>query len=190
MRTLLTLLFLALPLPVMAVTDDPEPVTSPVDCDAAGSACDADYPADATDNPFAGEVDPLALDGTLALDNSGVLDGIYTCDVRYGRGGQSRSQIYVSVNGKSNGDAVFLIGEIDARPDAYVGWGIGRVADETDGTTFHFAGHTSEGESFTLTATYQADGSVLASGEAIVMFRNPAGGKVDVKTLLSCQSIW
>ena len=190
MRTLLILLFITLPFPAMAVTDDPAAITSAVDCDATDPECDADYPADATDDPFSGEVDPLAIDSTLALDNSGMLDGIYRCDMTYGSDGQSRSQIYVSVNGKSNGDAVFIIGEIEVRSDAYFGWGIGRVADETDGNTFHFSGNTSEGESFALTASYQEDDSVLASGEAVVMFRTAGGEKVGVKTQLSCQSIW
>ncbi|GAB4396605.1 MAG: hypothetical protein OHK0048_01920 [Rhodoferax sp.] len=190
MRTLLTLLFLALPLPLLADTNETTPVVESVDCDVDPSSCVTDEPADATEDPFGGEVDPLEVDGTLVLDNSGVLDGIYVCDVRYGTGAPSRSQIFVSVNGKSNGDAIFIIGEIDERPDSFFGWGIGRVADETDGITFHFSGNTSEGEPFTLTATYQEDESVLASGEVIVKFRDPAGGTVGVKSQLSCQSIW
>lgn len=222
MRTLLILLFLVLPYPTMvsAETDASYQTASTTDCDVDDAACNEDddeqpddaspddaYPDDesaddgspedespeeASEDPFAGEVDPLDIDGALALDNAGLLDGIYTCEMTYGRDGQSllKSQLYVSVNGKSNGDAVFIIGEIEARPDAYFGWGIGRVANETDGDTFHFAGQTSEGQPFALAATYQQDGSIRASGEAVVMFGGAAGKKIAVKTRLSCQSIW
>lgn len=197
MRILLTLLFLVLytPLGAMAAGTESYQVPLVVDCVSAVASCsplEGEEPAEATGDPFAGQVDPLATDGLLALDNAGVLDGIYVCEMTYGSDGRSplKSQIYVSVNGKRNGDAVFIIGEVEARPDAYFGWGMGRVAEETDGDTFLFAGQTSEGQPFSLKATFGPDDSVLAVGEAIVLFGGASGQKVEVKTRLSCQSIW
>lgn len=151
---------------------------------------DADLAADGVDDPFGGEVDPFAYGDDWEYDNSGVLDGIYQCTMAFTADGQSQAQVYVSVNGKRNGDAVFIIGEIEARPDAFYGWGIGRVEDETDGTTFRFSGKTSENERFELTATFQEDDSVRAQGQAVIMFRPPGGQPIDVLARLDCRSIW
>lgn len=171
--------------------DEGDPVAV-MDCGVVpeGYECVWEIPEDALDDPFYGEVLPLEFEEGWEYDNSGMLDGIYSCDLIYSSDGQSRSHAYISVNGRSNGDAVFIVGEVDNRPDAYFGYGIGRVSDETDGWTFSFSGNTSEGEPFTMTGTYQEDGSVVASGEAIVMFDAGNGEKVAVKNMLHCQSIW
>lgn len=169
----------------------PTAATPSSDCGDTPTAaeCIEIEPDDGSADPFGGSAAPLDADEPLELDNAGALDGIYTCDMSYD-GGKTKAQTYVSVNGKSNGDAIFIVGEVDVRPDAYFGWGIGRVARETDGITFTFAGNTSENQPFTLTGTFQEDGSVTASGAAQVMLKTTDGKKVAVKNVLSCKSIW
>jgi len=188
------LLCILLAMPALAenaAADTPDKET-PIVCTSAecGETPENEFVADADDDPFDGEIDPFAYGKDWDYDNSGVLDGIYQCEMTLSADGQIRSQIYVSVNGKSNGDAVFIIGEIEARPDAYFGWGIGRVEDETDGTTFRFSGKTSENEDFALLATYQPDGSVRAQGQAVILFKPPGQPVSDVLAKIACQSIW
>lgn len=145
---------------------------------------------EAEDNPFAGEVEPLTVGGQLQLDNSGMLDGIYQCGMTFAGYADPARQLYVSLNGKRNGDTIFIIGELDASETGFYGYGMGRVADETDGTTYTFSGQTEAGQGFAISATYQPDDSVRATGSVGVTFTDEQGKPLNLVGQLACTSIW
>ena len=164
---------------------------APEDCfDSEAEICTEALAEDAEDDPFGGEVEPLTVGGQLLLDNSGMLDGIYQCGMTFAGYADPARQLYVSLNGKRNGDTIFIIGELDASETGFYGYGMGRVADETDGTTYTFSGKTEAGQGFAISASYQPDDSVRATGSGGVTFTDAQGKPLNLVGQLACTSIW
>lgn len=143
----------------------------------------------ATENPFEGESFPL--DGVLELDNSGSLDGIYLCNVVV-EGETVNRESYISVNGKSTGETVFIIGDVVSGKNPFFGYGTGYVFSDASGVIYAFQGKTSAKHDFSLTAKYDADGIVYAEGKVTINFKSMTSSQTSVSALayFSCVSLW
>lgn len=148
-----------------------------------------DLVEDATHDPFEGESDPW--DETLELDNSGMLDGIYHCNLSL-RGDDAEREVYISVNGKSTGETVFIIGDMIPGQNPFFGYGTGHVFSDATGDNYTFAGVTSANHDFFLIAEYDLDGIVYADGEVTVTFKTTDSREPPVTALaeFSCISLW
>jgi hypothetical protein len=131
-----------------------------------------------------GENDPVVAEeeGTgLELDNAGKIDGIYQCSYPFG---EKTLQTYVSVNGKGNGQSIFLIANLAENSMPMSGWGIGQVVD-VDGLGYAFMGDTDNQLPFELAVVVDEQGQAVAEGT--VGF-DVQGTKMLVD--ISCRSIW
>jgi hypothetical protein len=151
---------------------DAEPLTS----DEIADAPEAD--------PFGGQVDALDTGGeTLVIDNNGALDGIYKCSLALSK----PLDIYVSVNGKSNGQSIFVIADL-GNDGLVQGWGIGQISNGSSDGNFLYSGTTSDGKGFSLDAQYDADGNVSATGKATLVDASDKTKSND--TDFTCHSLW
>lgn len=156
-----------------------------IDSGTVAEPLTSDEIADAPeDDPFGGPVDALDTGGeTLEIDNNGALDGIYKCSLALAK----PLDIYVSVNGKSNGQSIFVIADL-GNDGLVQGWGIGQISSGSGDGNFLYSGTTSDGKSFSLDAQYDANGNVSATGKATVV---DAGDKTkSSEASFSCNSLW
>lgn len=138
-------------------------------------------PDEAPADPFAGEAQEVAADQTLEVDNQGKIDGIYRCT--YGLGGKEQSA-YVSVNGKRDGQSIFVVADVAENSLGVNGWGAGTVRGDGEGGLV-FAGTTDTQLPFGFTVSVAADGSVTADGLIGMTFKGE-----DYLGELTCKSIW
>lgn len=151
---------------------DAEPLTS----DEIADAAEAD--------PFGGEVNALDTDGeTMEIDNNGALDGIYKCTLALPK----PLDIYVSVNGKSNGQSIFVIADL-GNDGLVQGWGIGQISSGDNDDHFLYNGTTSDGKGFSLNAQYDANGNVSATGQATLV--DASDKTKSNEASFSCNSLW
>jgi hypothetical protein len=141
-------------------------------------------PDEPPEEPLVGENDPVVAEaeGTgLELDNTGKIDGIYQCSYQFG---ENTLQTYVSVNGKGNGQSIFLIANLAENSMAMSGWGIGQVVD-VEGLGYAFVGDTDNQLPFDLAVVVDEQGQAVAEGT--VGF-DVQGTKMLAE--ISCRSIW
>ena len=112
----------------------------------------------------------LVLIATAAQSAGGTWDGIYTCGVSVA--GQV-SQVYVTVNGQSDGRAIFAVAAVAAETPFY-GYGIGAISGAV------FSGTTSFGQPFRVTANAQG----FAGTVGVVLFSVPFTANVN------CVKFW
>lgn len=145
----------------------------------------SDEIADAPEaDPFGGAVDALDTDGeTMEIDNNGALDGIYKCTLALPK----PLDIYVSVNGKSNGQSIFVIADL-GNDGLVQGWGIGQISSGDNDAHFLYSGTTSDGKGFSLNAQYDASGNVSATGQATLI--DAADKTKSNEASFSCNSLW
>jgi hypothetical protein len=145
----------------------------------------SDETADAPeDNPFGGQVDALDTGGeTMEIDNNGALDGIYKCSLTLTK----PLDIYVSVNGKSNGQSIFVIADL-GNDGLVQGWGIGQISSGSSDSNFLYSGTTSDGKSFSLDAQYDANGNVSATGKATLVDAQDKTKSNEAS--FACNSLW
>lgn len=149
-----------------------EPLTS----DEIADAAEAD--------PFGGQVDALDTAGeSMEIDNNGALDGIYKCSLAL----STPLDIYVSVNGKSNGQSIFVIADL-GNDGLVQGWGIGQISSGNSDGNFLYSGTTSDGKGFSLDAQYDANGNVSATGKATLVDARDKTKSSDAT--FSCNSLW
>lgn len=138
-------------------------------------------PDDAPADPFAGEPHDVTADQPLELDNQGQIDGIYRCTYNFGSKEQSA---YVSVNGKRDGQSIFVVADVAENTLGVNGWGAGVARDDGEGG-YVFAGTTDTQLPFSFVVTVAADGSASAEGWVGMTFKGE-----DYLGELSCKSIW
>jgi hypothetical protein len=141
-------------------------------------------PDDPPEQPLEGDNEPVVAENegeALELDNVGPIDGIYQCSYEFAN---RTMQTYVSVNGKGNGQSIFLIANMAENSLAMSGWGIGQVVD-VDGLGYAFIGETNNQLPFELAVVVDDQGQAVAEGT--VGF-DAKGTKMLVD--ISCSSIW
>ena len=138
-------------------------------------------PDEAPTDPFAGEMQEVAADQPLEVDNQGRIDGIYRCAFQIGAKAQA---VYVSVNGKRDGQSIFVVADVTENSAGISGWGAGDVTDDGQGG-YLFGGETDNQLPFAFAVQVAADGSATAQGLVGVSYRGE-----DLVSQLSCQSIW
>jgi hypothetical protein len=157
---------------------------SPIETDPNEDANDPQdlIPDEAPAEPFAGDNDPVvAGQESLELDNSGQVDGIYQCS--YEVAGKTLNA-YVSVNGKGNGQSIFLIANLADNSARVSGWGIGQVI-AVEGLGYAFVGNTDNQLPFELAIVVNEQGQALAEGS--VGF--DVGGTMMLAEI-TCRSVW
>jgi hypothetical protein len=147
----------------------------------AETATPDDPPVDASGDPLAGTAEPVQADQPLEINNQGSIDGIYRC--QYDWGGQAK-EVYVSVNGKSDGQSIFVIGNVPENSFAISGWGAGKVLKAAEGG-YAFVGKTDNDLPFFLAVDVASDGSATADGSVGVAIKGET-----IIAQLSCKSIW
>lgn len=141
-------------------------------------------PDEPPEEPLAGDNEPVVSEAegeSLELDNSGAIDGIYQC--QYLLGSRTYST-FVSVNGKGNGQSIFVIANAADNSLAMSGWGIGQVVN-VDGEGYAFVGDTDNQIPFELAVVVDDQGNAVAEGTVGFEVQ---GTKMLVD--ISCRSIW
>lgn len=141
-------------------------------------------PDEPPEEPLAGDNEPVVSDAegeSLELDNSGAIDGIYQCQYMLGSRAYST---FVSVNGKGDGQSIFVIANAADNSLPMSGWGIGQVVN-VDGEGYAFVGDTDNQIPFELAVVVDDQGNAVAEGTVGFEVQ---GTKMLVD--ISCRSIW
>jgi hypothetical protein len=113
----------------------------------------------------------LGLAPIGAIAAGGAWDGIYSCTLS--ASGIPTSQTYITVNGQSDGQAIFAVAAVAPTTDFY-GYGIGRIQGNT------FSGNTMFNRPFRMVAT----GSGFSGTIGVVI------GGVTLTMNASCTKVW
>jgi hypothetical protein len=113
----------------------------------------------------------------------GVLDGIYQCKATID---SATHDVYLTLNGKSDGKTIYLVAAHTQEPQAIGGYGVGRISGKK------FVGSTSDGKKFDFDITLgSSDGD--AAYETVTL-KGTAGIKTLANVLINahlvCNRLW
>jgi len=160
----------------------------------SGSTSKASYPTHKNNNvahPL-----PSPSGGTVALDNLGLLDGLYTCslsntNLKDQSNNEFNPTFYLSINGKADGSAEVLIADTSEEQGAQLNGGANLKIDGYD-----VSGTTSSGGAVSLKFSFSVDPAtgyenVTGTGTVVLKGKNASNGSAFSNTAkISCDSVW